>query len=268
MQMHPDTEKAKARIQHIIECRNGEISRGLIDSCLQHIKNNTGSPTGAMRLLKSHAEAAAMASWYETGDLSTFKNWLYTRCKLEYSLMNEPYNEIGSSQAYIDRALSGMWYLLSDNEELIDWYSNFDKFFDKKRVEDVKKADFWTKQFFIALRGEWNILIERCERILANPPTNTEKRFLIDHQFYLALGKGDVAGMESVIQELVTQKMISNRLSIEGGFSEGLICSPAIIYCKLAWRWGYQIAVDSPYIPREWIRVAPLNSYSDFFCHD
>ena len=52
---------------------------------------------------------------------------------------------------------------------------------------------------------------------------------------------------------------------MEGGYTADLICTPAVIYSKLAWRHGYEIVVDSPYIPKEWLPITPLDTYEDPF---
>lgn len=207
-----------------------------------------------------------MVAWYHEGDLVSLKNWCYVRAKLEFILMQPPYSETGGSAAYENRALHGFFYIISEHADLIDWYSKLDSVFDVRRINNPKLFDFWTEQFFIALRGEWDILAERCELILANPPsTSREKKFLIDHRFYLALARGEILEMKSIIEELVTEKMLKKRAALEGGFTAGLICTPALLYSKLAWRWGYQIEVDSPYIPKRWLPVEPLAQYTDPF---
>lgn len=71
--------------------------------------------------------------------------------------------------------------------------------------------------------------------------------------------------MEATIAELVSPKMIARRVALEGGFSANLLCTPATLYSKLAWIHGYEIVVDSPYIPSEWLPLLPLDVYADPF---
>lgn len=138
----------------------------------------------------SYAECQAMKQWYVHQDLRGLKNWLYVRSKLEYILTQAPYNEAINPVAHEYRALHGWFYLISDNAELIDWYSNIDQMFDARRTGNPRMFDFWTEQFFIALRGEWSLLADRCERILSSPPkSGRERKFMIDHQFYLSLAR-------------------------------------------------------------------------------
>jgi hypothetical protein len=260
-------EKASSRLNHVDSHLNGRIfPQERLNLLCNRIINHENNFYSCFLSLEGYVVAKGISSWFHVGDISELKNWFYAKAKLEYICANSPYNESGELLAYENRALFGMFCLILDHEPLINWYSNLDQTFDKKSVENTKSFEFYTKQFFLALRGEWEVLSERCERILTNPPTaSREKKYLIDHQFYLALAKGDVSGMESAIKELVTPKRIASRSSLEGGYTENLLCTPAVIYSKLAWRNGYEIVVDSPYIPKEWLPIKPLDVYEDVF---
>ncbi|MFZ6755743.1 Imm49 family immunity protein [Undibacterium sp. Ji50W] len=261
------TEKAHIRLVHIDSHLDGDsFQPERILRLINRIAAGESSAAQCISQLKSYVMAKGMSAWFHTEDLSALKNWFYVRNKLEFILGSPPYNQTGGSLAYENQALFGMFYLVSDHPGLINWYSNFDSGFNKKRTENTAAAGFWTQQFFIALRGEWDVLIERCERILASPPSRSrERKFMPDHCFYLALAKGDIGGMEAVIKELVTPKLIARREPIEGGYTADLICTPAILYSKLAWRHGYQVEVDSPYIPKAWLPISSLDSYEDPF---
>lgn len=262
MELESLSEKALARLKHTDEHFNDDLGRLAI--LTKRIISREENEYACFLGLQSYCVAKGISTWFHTGDLVALKNCFYARAKLEYICANPPFNKIGSPLAYENRALEGMFYLVSDHEKLIQWYANFDSIFDKKGTENTKSYEFYTKQFFLALRGDWDVLGERCERILANPPKSGRgKSYMIDHRFYLALAKGDAVGMEAVIKELVTPKQIAYKASLEGGFTENLISTPAIIYSKLAWRNGYEIVVDSPYIPQEWLPIKPLDTYAD-----
>lgn len=259
-------EKALARLNHIeADLDGGTFAPERIARMNTRIVDNEDNAPTCIGRLKSYAVAKAMSSWFKSGNLTELKNWFYVAGKLEFVLTEAPFN-FADPSAYVDRALDGMFFLVADHQEMIRWYSKFDEQFDTSETDDPKAVEFWTKQFFVALRGDWDTLASRCEDIFNAPPTTgNEKKFMIDHKFYLALAKGDVAGMEGAIKELVTKKLLSSRSSLEGGYTEYLICTPAIIYSKLAWLHGYEIVVDTPYIPKEWLPRAPLASYDDQF---
>ncbi|MCA8107972.1 Imm49 family immunity protein [Burkholderia sp. BCCIQ04A] len=101
---------------------------------------------------------------------------------------------------------------------------------------------------------------------MSNPPKGSrERKFLVDHKFYLALAEGDINGMKDAIDELVSPKSICERASLDGGFFFNLICAPAVIYSKLVWRSGYEVDVDSAYVPMEWISEIGPKAYFDEF---
>ena len=156
--------------------------------------------------------------------------------------------------------------LLSNHAKLIDWFAHDDKGFDPKRIENPKTWDFWGYQSLVALRGEWDLLIKRCEMVIEDPPKASEHQsYQIDHQFWLALARGDVGGMQEVLQMLVTPKLLRSRKNFESGYTEDLISTPAVIYAKIAWFHGYELLLDTQYIPSEWLSMTPLTQYDSHY---
>jgi hypothetical protein len=133
---------------------------------------------------------------------------------------------------------------------------------DPKRVANHKTHDFWAYQAIIALRGDWEKLTARCELVLSDPPgASSEKKYLIDHEFLLALAKGDCDGMKNILLQLVTPKGLRLRRDDEGGFTGDLISTYAVIYAKIASRHGHDVDINSPYMPSEWLDNTPLEKY-------
>lgn len=218
-------------------------------------------------MLSGNFLVKAISAWFHENDLNQLKDFFYNNGKLQYIYLTsfgyDPSDKVGS---YPLLALEGMYFLVSDNPGLIRWYATLDARFETKKANNPKIFDYWTAQLFPAIRGEWDTLGERCERILAEPPkASSAKQFMIDHEFYLALAKGNSVEMERIIAELVTPKRIYQRRSLESGYTQDLLCTPAILYSKLAWRHGYEIVVDSPYIPKQWLPISPLEHYVDPF---
>ncbi|HEE5406538.1 TPA: immunity 49 family protein, partial [Acinetobacter baumannii] len=91
-----------------------------------------------------------------------------------------------------------------------------------------------------------------------------DKKYLIDHRFYLALANGDKSEMENVLTELTSPKIAKVRnFEFAFTFTEHFIATHAVIYSKLAWRNGYQLNIDTPWIPKEWLPVEPLAEYPE-----
>jgi hypothetical protein len=223
---------------------------------LDTIDTGRGDPEFCLQRLSSHATAAALVSWFEHRDLNAFKQWCYVGGRLEYVLF---------------RRQPKRWFptylllapLLSDHEGLISWFSRNDQPFDMERANDIRTAEFHGYQALLALRGEWETLEERCLRIIGHSPTKM-KKYEVDHNFYLALARQDIARMEGSLSELTSPNVAKVRNAEQAlGFTEKLIGAHAVIYAKIAWRHGFQIRIDTPWIPEEWPPVNPLASYVD-----
>lgn len=253
-------DMASKRLDHIR--RHTENSESSIERKAHNIKHNLGDPSACAMGLSSHAAASAMYSWFSNRDIKAMKQWFYVAAKLDqlYYKMEEANPEIGRGYPELFKPI------LSDNEPLIDWFAHYDLAYDMKRAENHKTHDFWSYQTIVALRGDWPRLIERCESIINDPPgASREQKYLVDHHFFLALARGDIDKMQSVLQEIVSPKAIKSRLDFETGYTADLISTPAVIYAKIAWRHGYQVKVDSPYVPAEWLPVAPLEHYDSHY---
>lgn len=162
-------------------------------------------------------------------------------------------------------AYEHLYALLSDNEEIISWYSQHRVSYDRqgsiKDRDNPRKPDFHGYQLILALNHEWELLRERCELILSTE-LKKDRKYLIDHRFYLALANGDKTEMENVLTELTSPKISKIRNhEFAFTFTEHFISTFTVIYTKLAWRNGYQLDIDTPWIPKEWLPIQPLDAY-------
>ena len=86
---------------------------------------------------------------------------------------------------------------------------------------------------------------------------------MMEHQYFLALAQGNIDEMQKILYEMVSPRSLRSRTNDESGYTQDLICTPAVICAKIAWLHGYHVEVDTPYIPKEWLPIAPLNEYID-----
>jgi len=263
------SEKAKDRLIHVDSHLNGQsFSPEFVRERLYLIAENKGKPDACMSQLQSYCQAKGVSNWYHGGALSVSKNWFYAKAKLFYIRANPPYHD-GPLFPRAGRVFDAMEVLICDHPGLIDWYCSMDSGFsefEEFRGNITTDPDFYTQQFFHAFRGEWEILGERAERVLAHPPKSGHaKSFLPDHRFYLALAKGDLVDMEQRIADLLTPRMLHSREGMESGYTNQLLSTLGTVYAKLAWRHGYQVDLDTPYIPQAWLPIEPLDNYEDPF---
>jgi Immunity protein 49 len=252
------SEGAKARLSHVESHLDGGFE---IDRIVYFIEHNQGNPVACAGRLSAHAYAKGMQAWFGLQDLELMKAWFYTSGRL-----NKYAFGLGSDKMnFLYKMLEFMRPLVSDNCQLIDWFCQFTDIRDAKRIESTTTSDYIGYQIMLAVKGDWGLLAERCERMSANPPKGKTRRFLLDNEFFLALATSDIDRMESVLTELVSPKLIKARADSESGYSEGLISTYGVIYAKIAWRHGFEVKVDSPYIPAEWLPVRPLQVYDPHY---
>ncbi|CAD6558115.1 hypothetical protein LMG28727_06525 [Paraburkholderia kirstenboschensis] len=84
------------------------------------------------------------------------------------------------------------------------------------------------------------------------------RTYEIDHRFYLALDRSDVPGIEAVLRELTSPKVGKVRNVEQAfGFTEKLIATQAVIDANIAWRHGFEVQIDTWWIPQKWLPIAP-----------
>lgn len=251
---HSVEDKRSSRITHI---RN-HIDSEDVDRKVHFIVTNTGNPLACLMRLASNAEARAMYSWFHDKDLDATKQWLYVAGRLDKMRYERETDRLNAG----GKTLQLFRPLLSDNEELIRWFIWDADIYDQKSVDDPDLIDFWAFQAVLALRGNWDRLKERCDIMLSRPsvPHNL-KNYIDDYKFYLALANKDRAGIVDGISSLLTAEMLGARSKDESGFTEDLISKPAVIYAKIAWRYGFQIELGSEYVPSDWLAIKPLSQY-------
>lgn len=254
-------------ISHVLSDLNS--SKKYEEKFLQTVKKNEGNVEACMLQLSGLSLANSIVIWFCNHDLIEFKRWSYVSAKIERIRQQASIWQIVNSPLVHNLFSSWSW-LASDYENLISWRTQFEPFMgwtgDQGRPKEISKDDydlmFAGYQLTLALRKEWDRLGERSERWLANPPPKI-KRIAPDMQFFLALAKGDVPGMEAAMLELVTPKQRKWRDNWHSGLTHRLFSEEAVVYGKLAWRNGYQVQVESPYVPMEWLPVKQLPEYVD-----
>ncbi|MDP8038850.1 MULTISPECIES: hypothetical protein [Pasteurellaceae] len=264
-----ENKKAQERLQHVIS----HYSSGWINKperkdflCNRIVLKEDNFYT-CFRSLQGYCDLKLIYDWFHNPDVNAVRHLCYNYSKLFYVCSQPPYSYYDCEElfAYENMAWEGVWFLLSNHVPLIKEYAKLDQLFGKQS-NNPNSPDFYTKQFFVALRGDWKELKQRCETILANPPKSGRgKQYMLDHKFYLGLANGDVQGMQKVIDKMLEPKVMGRRKSYESGYTKDLICTPVLLYLKLALYHGYELQVDNPYIPNEWLPMTPLDEYVDEF---
>jgi hypothetical protein len=234
----------------------------LFESTNRMLETGQGSRSGCLGGFSGDCLVRAMLAYFRDNDMPNMKQWAYLSAKTRIMWEHETLSD------YLTEDL--LRPLISDNEEVIEWYRRFSLPYElPKNVsggdkDDPKNWMFYRYQSWLALNARWDELGERCERILAmQEQIKKDRSYLIDHRFYLALAKGDKAGMTAVLLEKVTPKERKTRQLQQSGITWDLIDSYATLFAKLAWRAGYELELDTPWIPKDWLPVRPLEKYDE-----
>ncbi|MFS8116398.1 Imm49 family immunity protein [Rhizobium jaguaris] len=250
------SEAAKSRLIHV----KGHVDALSLTArqALSLIEAGKGSFKGCLYNLGSHAFANAIYSWFSLHDLDAMKDWFFLSASLDKKIYEIEIDRNGA----IGKLLQLLHPLLSDNRDLIEWYAYNPDLYYQDRIENTKTADFFAYQGVVAIQGDWDRLRDRCARVLADlPKTANLKKYIIDHEFFVALADHDVPRMEAAIAAIAEPRTVRARANDESGFTESLISSYAVIYAKIAWFHGFEVKVNSALVPAEWLPVRPLSHY-------
>lgn len=280
------SERRCARLDHIDGHLEVSYEDEQISLALRRIANKANEKPEDVQWffgrLNGYCQARAISTWFHTADLTATKNWFYAQAKL-FLARYFPQHYVGPVRVTTTYVQMAMPALVSGHAGLIDWFAGvggaarpFHPFYTSdsgKPIElftnNTQSIDYYTQSFFLALRGEWDELAERGKRILADPPrSGFGKAWIIDHEFFLALAKGDIGSMKDSIARMLTPRQIAAKRGMNGfetGYTEDLISTRTILCLLLAWRHGYPISANSPYVPEAWLSQEPLLEYVDPF---
>jgi len=253
------------RISHLLTALSGSddvVSRGVAHICGKGGSANTvGWSYG---WLSDNAKQKGIFSWFVDNDVAAAKQWFYLAARLEMAGKDKPTEEgkvRGMPFGYNRAPL--MYALLSDSVSLINEYAVVDYPGYREGLKNKATGEIFAYLIQLALKEEWALLRSEAERSEARFEKR-QKNLLFDLKFHQGLADGDMAVMESALQKLVEPRRhheLNKNYPIEGDF----FSQPAITLAKLAWLKGYPVKVESPWVPSEFLPVAPLAQYDDVY---
>lgn len=255
----------KIQEQHKKSCEEGFIyysfpSPEVMSKRADFIRQPTvGIQGGKLAIFSSDLISKGLYTW--------FKNDSYIDAKKDFICASRA--SLLSCKAYKNPIFSFddvLFFLLSDSEELITWlsqdvgsmYKNDRDVVCRNTVNDFRYHKF---NFFLALQKKWELLEKRSIYALEQ---GCSKKFLDDHvqyPFYVALARGDIEGMREVVLDIVSPKRLHKQNKTVSPLSRFYLSAWGTIFTKLAMRNGYDLEIDSPWVPRECLPVEPLADY-------
>ena len=231
---------------------------GVLPDSLLLIQQGKGSFEGCVGTLEMLHQQKAEYAWFVDHDLHEFKLNCYIASRLKY-IRTKYMKEEGLMW-------EGQYFyaLLSEYEPIIQWMIEQPISASmQKRINNPAQNQYRYYQMTLALQGNWSEIKKRAEVFLSDPPSKM-KKYIPDQRFYLALANADKAGMEVALAELTHPKLaLKHNGNFDFAFSGNFIGCFATLYAKIAQRYGFILDISTPYIPAEWIPIAPLSEYLD-----
>lgn len=232
----------------------------LLDRAVELLATGEGSRSGCLLMLASNASAISVFDFFQSKSLQRAKQWAYVSARLKIMLEHEKPESLNLEDLF--------WALISDNQDVVGWWRQHRLFgHDIKSpdaLENIKSDAFIRRQTLRALNGQWDELNLASEQALARPELFKRVRpRLIQFSFYRELAQGNVDGMREILLDMCSPNLRSRSYQYESGLTNNFIVMLATLFAKLAWRHGYELDIDTPWIPKEWLPIRPNEKYED-----
>ncbi len=250
--------------QHHSSCEEGftfypSPSSEKIAEQIALIRDPIGNLGGKLSILSSDLITRGLYSW--------FKEKNYVSGKKDFFCASRAF--ICSNKAYVEPTYSFdkvLFALLSDSEEIVTWLSqDVGALYreDQNRIwrNTINDFRFHKFNFFLALQKKWELLERRSAYALDQGCTSKFAVVHTHYPFYLALARGDVSGMRNAVLEIISPKRLHKQNQSVSPLSRFYLSAWGTIFAKLAMRNGYDLEIDSPWIPRECLPIEPLMNY-------
>ena len=229
---------------------------------------NKGSRSGCTSQLGEHHYCKALYAWFQNQDLAEFRRQARLSAKLfAQAKYHGTYQDNELDERFIGRHLA---FLMSNDPALLTYTMQRDSV-----AYETYQGEFYniyignhhyqSVTLLLAMQGQFSLMKTRCDYFIdeVHKPDDERQKlqmFLPDYRFFLALAAGDIAAMEHQLAQLVTPEALQTRNTLEECFTyeEHLFAAEAFMYAKVAWMHGYQVQVDSPWLPMEWLDMTPL----------
>lgn len=232
-----------------------------ISDALANIHHGKGNRFGSLAALSRNAQCRALTALFESHNIDDFKNWAFLAASIDKLTIKE-----GLIGDYLVGDLC--WALLSDCEKLIKWYSESTNIFSspyfRSRINDPSSWPYYRYQAYLAMRGELAEVGKRAKNFLSTAQRGRRwKNVICEYQFQVALAEGNLRAMEESLHEMVLPARRRSIYDKQNGLTCNMLEQYATVYAKIAWRNGFEVNIESPWIPQKLLPVEIGLQYSD-----
>lgn len=232
------------------------------EKLLNIIRTKIGSPRSCMSHLTNLYTEEARLALLKYQNVDKFKENMYITGKL-FLMSRERIN------FFITGYPTEIFpIIMSNNVEMREFLiKNMDRitYWDKVKeygLTGVSGIIFQNRNILLALKGDFKQLRERSAVFVEKFPKSEKKR-VIDHEFYIALCDGNIEEMRKVIYRMLEKKTARKMMWDVEVFFNDFLHIHVLLYSKIALLHGYDLGIDHIKAPKELIYNTPLESYPE-----
>lgn len=270
MKTSSNSEIATARLSHLSGHIHGQFAEDMTQLAVKNLLEGAGSEDGSLRSLESHAHGMALYAWFADGDLLQSKAWFYTAARLQAKRMSILERDNRDTSIRILRSLDAA--CTDDKDTRVKIGSVLASA--KKGTMEIS-LHFVAEQIGLLLCGSVDASASATDQFFLIPANRANSSlFAPDIEVIRAIHFGSDDVLVKSLQDLCDMSFERRRRELEGGFTEGLLSTPATIYARLCWSIGRHVVVDHELLPMEWMpetnlgedefRYRSLKSYMTF----
>ena len=229
------------------------------EKLLNIIRTKIGSPRSCMSHLTNLYTEEARLALLKYQNVDKFKENMYITGKL-FLMSRERIN------FFITGYPTEIFpIIMSNNVEMREFLiKNMDRitYWDKVKeygLTGVSGIIFQNRNILLALKGDFKQLRERSAVFVEKFPKSEKKR-VIDHEFYIALCDGNIEEMRKVIYRMLEKKTARKMMWDVEVFFNDFLHIHVLLYSKIALLHGYDLGIDHIKAPKELIYNTPLES--------
>lgn len=237
------------RLRHVSGRVDDEFVLEMVELATTNLLEGKGSFDGSLATLISFASANAIHAYFSGKDIRSSKNWFWTVGIMQRARVAKIDATRWSS---IYATYDSLSVACSDDEQLrCDMGIVIEGLHAQRKSAQINLI---SRQIGLILQrreaqaaSELNVLMmqDNFSRI-AGP-------FLPDFEVFKAMHFGSDDDLVGSLNSICDLNFKSARLKMEGGFTEGLLSTPANIYLRISWLIGRKVTLNDPLVPMGWM---------------
>lgn len=252
-------KKFEEKKEHLIDILNSYTEDE--DDTLSYVLEKKGNPLVCMSLNGHLYKFKASYNLLIDKDIENFKKYMYIYAKLEI---------LGTDSRGFFRGENIAFFgiLMSNNREILDFaIRNIDIIaYEEKKNKYVKSEAyrFLSRTVLLAIKGEWEDVIERANMYLKNPSkASYDKYKVLEFEFLKALAEKNIDIMKESINKMLDIKVARKMLYDLDVAFDFYLHMYVLIYAKIAMYHGFDLGIDSEIAPKELIDLTPASEYPE-----